>query len=814
MILTKPFTPLQKYERAYQNLQTSIYGPNGANAKELNSIITSMLSLDNKQQEDLQLGFIYIMLTDSQLALVTLRDLHIVTRDGLQFIINHLTELVDKKFQKLAEVAKYQLLWLFKELLVKHGPNQPINGLLWALLRHACGGDISPRNIMWIEGILDILVELRPRFDKYSPMVGLVAYSYVRLIEDHNAVHLIQLRNKETKFVVGLIRDRFQDIIMLGRDFIRLLQNVSRIPEFQQLWKDMVMSPRTLSPNFTGIFQMMQNRTSRHYIGNRITSEMESKLHFFTSNVKFGNHKRYQDWFQDRYFSTPESQSLRSDVIRYIINVIHPTNELLGSDVTPRWAIIGWLLTTCTNPVALCNAKLSIFYDWLCFDPLKDNIMNIEPGILVMYHSLKNVPGVTSTMLDFLCRIMKNFYPKGEEVIRSGVKNSLKIILEKQVIPCLTPIFESAKLDPELRSSLRENFREFLPQTPTYSLEASAEPKFTKLNNCETKEDDKPTIDEPQFSDDESDEKKPKVEISSDEDEDDDNLPLSEVRLKEKPTMEKVDLPDRIRDSFEKLLASRSLADYEEFYSDFKACLTLDIDQETYVMENLVNIFNSTLPDKKDLSEFKNLQKLEESINLPIFGVFKVLLQQDEKSSSKKCPVLTKIIDFCHSRSPSMGCFLLYYLKVHAKLASKKNDKLPNNYRSSVYKTYCQLLHSKSKDSKLNECLDRDLLQFEQNHLQMFLWVLPEIYREFENIMVNNSKTTRLVVGCVDSKNLQDLIFDVTQGKLVMFKNEGLIEVVRDSLKYETFEQMCLWQLLQAHDVPISSIQVRCLGVA
>lgn len=125
----------------------------------------------------------------------------------------------------------------------------------------------------------------------------------------------------------------------------------------------------------------------------------------------------------------------------------------------------------------------------------------------------------------------------------------------------------------------------------------------------------------------------------------------------------------------------------------------------------------------------------------------------------------------------------------------------------SVYKTYCQL-HTKSKDIKLNECLDRDLNHFEQNHLHMFLWVLPEIYREFESLMVNNSKMLRLVVGCVDAKNLQDLIFDVTQGKLVMFKNEGIINVIRDSLKYETFEQMCLWQLLQAHDVPFSCIQV------
>lgn len=142
---------------------------------------------------------------------------------------------------------------------------------------------------------------------------------------------------------------------------------------------------------------------------------------------------RYQDWFQEKYFTTPESQSLRSDLIRFIIVSIHPTNDMLCSDIIPRWAVIGWLLTSCTNAVAQANAKLSLFYDWLFFQPLKDNIMNIEPGILVMYHSIKNHPLVSCTLLDFLCRIMKNFYPKEEEKVRAGIFNSLHIILEKQV---------------------------------------------------------------------------------------------------------------------------------------------------------------------------------------------------------------------------------------------------------------------------------------------------------------------------------------------------------------------------------------------
>jgi hypothetical protein len=78
----------------------------------------------------------------------------------------------------------------------------------------------------------------------------------------------------------------------------------------------------------------------------------------FLFQVRFGTHKWYQDWFQRQYLATTESQSLRCDLIRFIVGVIHQTNELLGSDIIPRWAVIGWLLTTCTNQVASSNAKL------------------------------------------------------------------------------------------------------------------------------------------------------------------------------------------------------------------------------------------------------------------------------------------------------------------------------------------------------------------------------------------------------------------------------------------------------------------------
>lgn len=339
----------------------------------------------------------------------------------------------------------------------------------------------------------------------------------------------------------------------------------------------------------------------------------------------------------------------------------------------------------------------------------------------------------------------------------------------------------------------------------------------------------KPSVKVECSSDDDDDEE----EENENEDDDDDDLPLSKVRLKEKPLPDKIELPSSIRDSFSKFISTKTLSDFETFLDSYRSMGSsdqLDTEQEGYVFANILSVFKSTLPEKCDLGEYENVhklddsfdnnasgnssekleQKLEQSINYPIYGIYKALFQHDEKA--KKCLVIPKILDYCHTKLSSMGFLLLYYLKVNAKLALLKNQpsqKVPTTFRSNVYKLYYQWLNQKSSQKiDIDECLERDLQLLERYSLNVFLWLISDIYREFEQYTVNNSDILKILVGCIDAKNLHDLICDITQGKLILFKNDGVIDVIRDSLEYETFEQMCFWQLLQAHDVPITHIQV------
>ncbi|XP_033375682.1 integrator complex subunit 3, partial [Parus major] len=244
-----------------------------------------------------------------------------------------------------------------------------------------------------------------------------------------------------------------------------------------------------------GVLQLLQSRTSRKFLACRLTPDMETKLLFMTSRVRFGQQKRYQDWFQRQYLSTADSQSLRCDLIRYICGVVHPSNEVLSSDILPRWAIIGWLLTTCTGS----RGSRGSSGDLGGLTPFPPP----EPAILVMHHSMKPHPAITATLLDFMCRIIPNFYPPLEAHVRQGVFNSLTHIVEKRVLAHLAPLFDNPKLDKELRAMLREKFPEFC-SSPSPPMEVKIEePVPMEMENHLEKDDGCYDNAEAAFSDDE-----------------------------------------------------------------------------------------------------------------------------------------------------------------------------------------------------------------------------------------------------------------------------------------------------------------------
>lgn len=96
-----------------------------------------------------------------------------------------------------------------------------------------------------------------------------------------------------------------------------------------------------------------------------------------------------------------------------------------------------------------------------CFD-LLDNIMYIEPGILLMFNAMRvgvssvaglpNNVSLTSMLFDFLCRIGTNYFLPYKEQILNGIMQSFKDGCDKKVIPSLQ-IFFVPQIDPKTQLS-------------------------------------------------------------------------------------------------------------------------------------------------------------------------------------------------------------------------------------------------------------------------------------------------------------------------------------------------------------------------
>ncbi|TSK28279.1 Integrator complex subunit 3 [Bagarius yarrelli] len=606
------------------------------------------------------------------------RDLTLVNRDGMNVVLIKINQILMEKFLKLQDQCRTQLVWLVREL-VKSGVIGA-DGVLMTLMKQIAGGDITSKNVWLAENVLDILVDQREWVLKSGMLVAMSVYTYLRLIVDHGTQGLLALRQREVDFCIGLLRERFMECFIIGRDLVRLLQNVARIPEMELLWRDLLHNPQSLSPQFTG----------------------------GCTWVRFGQQKRYQDWFQRQYLSTAESQSLRCDLIRYICGVVHPSNEVLSSDILPRWAIIGWLLTTCTSNVAASNAKLALFYDWLFFNPEKDSIMNIEPAILVMHHSMKPHPAITATLLDFIH---------------------------------LAPLFDNPKLDRELRTMLRERFPEFCnsPSPPTE----------VKMEESVPLEMDNHMLDKEDGCYDNTD-----ATFSDDEEELNNKGKKREFRfqhIKETYIEEPADITpyvDQLDETLkEKVLQLQKGSDTETQCEVMQEIVDLileedfDSEQMSTLASCLAELFKShfrgdVLPE--EITE----ESLEESVCKPVCLIFRNLCQMQEDNSGFS--VLLDMLAELYQKQPKIGYHLLYYLKASKAAAGKM----------SLYESFAQA----TALGDLHTCLMMDMKACQEDDVRLLCYLTPSIYTEFPDETLRSGELLNMIVAVIDSTQLQELI--------------------------------------------------------
>ncbi|XP_066428560.1 integrator complex subunit 3 [Eleutherodactylus coqui] len=730
---------------------------NGVSEREANDALNAYVCKGASQHEEVCLGLFTLVLSEPAQAQKCYRDLALVSRDGMNIVLNKINQLLMEKYLKLQDTCRTQLVWLVRELVKSSVLGA--DGVCMTFMKQIAGGDISAKNIWLAESVLDILMDQREWVMKSSILIAMSVYTYLRLIVDHHGTpQLLTLRQKEVDFCTMLLRDRFMDCFMIGRDLVRLLQNVARIPEFDSLWKDMLHNPSALNSQFTGILQLLQSRTSRKFLACRLTPDMETKLLFMTSR-------------------SPPLGGVGACVLPYRAP---PSSDRVSPPLFQ-------------SNVAASNAKLALFYDWLFFSPEKDSIMNIEPAILVMHHSMKPHPAITATLLDFMCRIIPNFYPPLEGHVRQGVFSSLTHIMEKRVLAHLAPLFHNPKLDKELRSMLREKFPEFCNLPSPASEIKSEEPVSMEMDNSLADKDESCyDTAEAAFSDDDE-------EMNS---KSADNGKKREFRfhpIKEPIIEEPVDitpyleqLEEPLRDKVVALQKESDMESQCEVMQDIvEQILEDDFDSEqlSVLASCLQELFKGQFRGEV-LPEEITEESLEESVGKPLYLIFRNLIQMQEDSNGFS--LLLDLLSELYQKQPKIGYHLLYYLKASKAAAGKMN----------LYESFAQA----TQLGDLHTCLMMDMKACQEDDVRLLCYLTPSIYSEFPDETLRSGELLNMIVAVIDSAQLQELVCHVMMGNLVMFRKDSVLNILIQSLEWETFEQYCTWQLFLAHNVPLETI--------
>ncbi|KMZ58327.1 hypothetical protein ZOSMA_78G00980 [Zostera marina] len=404
---------------------------------------------------DLTRAIVYGILTDSRNLKVHFTHLHSIVVDGYALFTSTLVSVVEDLYPSLRDEARFNILWALS--ILSDVSAVGLENLVVALLRRINGGDFSANNMWLADELLSFFIAKWDRIlEEMNDVLVCGLFVFLRLLADHYRLRghekLKLLKKKEVDFCIRLFREHFDLCLGIGRDLIRLLQEVVFIPDFRDVWRDLISDPGIFNvPWFKDLVQIYQTTTPTRFFLLRVNVEIETKLRFMLTNVKWGSQMRYQNWFSKKFLCRPEQDTVIADLIRFVCRL---DDKVSGTGVISRWMVIGWLLTSCKKNYFAANAKLSLFYDWLFFDEMVDNVMSIEPAVLLMVHSLPKYSDLTNTLMEFLFLLVDNYDTNNKDMIAHGVSESFKMLVKTRVVSSLSPLISENTVAPVLRKQM------------------------------------------------------------------------------------------------------------------------------------------------------------------------------------------------------------------------------------------------------------------------------------------------------------------------------------------------------------------------
>lgn len=678
------------------------------------------------------------------------------------------------------------------------------------LLRLVRGGDMSKGAVWFCEAMIGFLLHHWMHIKGDPQIVPAAIFTFLRVAADHSHNSLRQLQAKEMDFCLRLWEAAPRLCAVAGRDLVRLLQNVAVLGAARDIWRSLLASQGPIK-----LETLLHTKTPKALLTARLTHEMEKQLLFIMTKVKQGGSARYQAWFKAQYLTRDCSDSLICDFIRYIVSNYHPPNRVISSDVVPRYQMISWLLGCIKTSHAAQNAKFSLFLDWFAYEKDSGDIMYIEPGILLIENATKENVRLASTMLEFLCLISEHYLqvPRpgqrmspGPEFIRQGITAAFVDTKRLGVIQSLSSTCLNPALDPVLKDHVAARFNirrdaEIKPDLMGVATIADRSHTAVVAASIES------------------------AEITR------------SVHTPQSPSVIFKDLVSILAgaqtgdDRTSAIHAIVQRWNTQQDYSSSLEYLTNALAPCVYSGMNASSVGTSSTAPHTALFEYaSNTERWDGDSDE---GKASTRLHAHKKKFLDAPPDrrVVQLLAELHERIEKLGFYFLAYLQRQAQLAANEADAV------AVVRAYCafamcfdQKVDVRPGANLLACCLIRDLTIGSDEDVEALHTMMPFIFSFFGSAAIANAGLIRCFVTSMDASQLQHASTQVALGLLHIFTDSPLPTIpanspsqirdrlaaqerkaasaLQETLEWETFEQMCVWELfaceMQRHESSVT----------
>ena len=148
---------------------------------------------------------------------------------------------------------------------------ESLDSLFVILYRNVHGGNMDTENLEKITWTLDVLDKKIDWLLENNKLIPYTAYQFIRLISEHQSIP--NLQEREVILVEKLLRERFDSCRVIGRDLIRILQDIVNIPKINAFWLELLKEPQKFSNKnqFGGIEEILSTVSpSKYFPKNKI----------------------------------------------------------------------------------------------------------------------------------------------------------------------------------------------------------------------------------------------------------------------------------------------------------------------------------------------------------------------------------------------------------------------------------------------------------------------------------------------------------------------------------------------------------------